>query len=88
MHFLRPTVEIALACFLIIFGCGLLTAGFCVSPTGEIHGSVLTAFGEICTLAGAILGINYAAARKTLKIQQDLEERIVKQFNENGKESE
>ena len=61
-----------LAVFLIVFGCGLLVAGFCVSPTGEIHASVLTAFGEIITLAGAILGINYASGRKVERIKREL----------------
>lgn len=66
--------EFYLACILIVFGCGLLVAGFCVSPTGEIHASVLTAFGEICTLVGAILGINYAGNRKVEKIKRELKD--------------
>ena len=70
---LSPTHEFYLACVLIIFGCGLLVAGFVVSPTGEIHSSVLTAFGEICTLVGAILGINYASGRKVEKIKREIE---------------
>ena len=63
-----------LAVFLIVFGCGLLVAGFVVSPVGEIHTSVLTAFGEIITLSGAILGINYASGRKLDKIERKLKE--------------
>lgn len=42
-----------------IFGCLLIVAAFVVPPTGEIHPSVLTAFGEILTFAGAVLGIDY-----------------------------
>lgn len=48
-----------------LFGCSLLLAGFIVSPTGVIHNSVLAAFGEICTMVGAILGINYASHKKS-----------------------
>lgn len=70
---LSPTHEFYLAVVLIVFGCGLLVAGFIVSPTGEIHSSVLTAFGEICTLVGAILGINYASGRKVEKIRREIE---------------
>lgn len=40
-------------------GCGLLIAGFIVSPTGEIHQSVLIGFGECLTFAGSLLGIDY-----------------------------
>lgn len=40
-------------------GCGLLVAGFCCEPPGEIHQSVLVGFGECLTFAGALLGIDY-----------------------------
>ena len=42
-----------------LFGCGMIIAAFIVPPTGEIHPSVLTAFGEILTFAGAVMGIDY-----------------------------
>ena len=41
------------------FGCALLACGFVVPPLGEIHPSVLTAFGEVLTFSGAILGMDY-----------------------------
>lgn len=44
---------------LVLVGSILLFLGFFSDPTGEIHPSVLTAFGEILTFAGAILGIDY-----------------------------
>lgn len=40
-------------------GAGLLIAGFIVAPTGAIHSSVLVAFGETMTFAGALFGIDY-----------------------------
>lgn len=52
-------VQIVLAVCLVVFGCALIAAAFFVPPTGEIHPSVLTAFGEILTFAGAVLGIDY-----------------------------
>ena len=70
--------QFILAVCLIIFGCILLLAGFIVSPTGVIHGSVLAAFGEICTMVGAILGINYASREKIAKIKEDLYDQITK----------
>lgn len=38
-------------------GCGLLIAAMAIPPPGEIHNSVLVAFGEITTFAGTLLGI-------------------------------
>ena len=46
----RPTIQLLAAIFLIVVGCGLLIAGFVVPPPGEIHNSVLIAFGEILGL--------------------------------------
>ncbi|MEZ3577304.1 MAG: hypothetical protein K1W01_07395 [Muribaculaceae bacterium] len=40
-------------------GAGLLIAGFIVAPAGEIDSSVLVAFGETLTFAGALFGIDY-----------------------------
>ena len=42
-------------------------------PTGEIHPSVLTAFGEILTFAGAILGIDYNYKSKAQKDNHEAE---------------
>ena len=48
-----------LAVSLCGFGGILLIAGFCCPPLGEIHHSVLIAFGEILTFAGSLIGIDY-----------------------------
>ena len=55
----KPTLVLLSAIFLIVVGCGLLIAGFVVPPPGEIHNSVLVAFGEILTFAGAVFGMKY-----------------------------
>lgn len=44
---------------MVCLGSSLLIAAFCVSPPGQIHSSVLVAFGEIMTFAGALFGIDY-----------------------------
>ena len=44
---------------LVTFGVLLLIAAFLVPPTGVIDPTVLTAFGEILTFAGAIIGLDY-----------------------------
>ena len=51
--------QIHLAFVTVIFGCALLMAGFLVPPMGEIDPTILTAFGEALTFAGAICGVDY-----------------------------
>lgn len=55
----KPTIQLLAAIALIALGCGLLIAGFILPHPGEIHNSVLIAFGEILTFAGALFGIDY-----------------------------
>lgn len=57
-------LQLVCAVALTVVGCGLLIAGFVVSPTGEIHSSVLVAFGETLTFAGAVFGIDYRYRKK------------------------
>ena len=52
-------VQLALAVVMTVFGCVIITVSFFVDPRGEIHPTVLTAFGEILTFAGTIMGIDY-----------------------------
>ena len=51
--------QILLALLLVCFGVFLITAAFFVPPMGVIDPTVLTAFGEILTFAGAVIGIDY-----------------------------
>ena len=53
------TVQTVAAAVVIIVGCAVLVAGLFMPPAGEIHGSVLVAFGEALTFAGACMGMNY-----------------------------
>lgn len=55
----KLSVQLAVATGLVIIGCGLLIAGFIVAPLGIIDSSVLVAFGETCTFAGALFGVDY-----------------------------
>lgn len=54
----RAGLQALLAVAVTIVGSALLIAGFIVAPVGEVHNSVLIAFGEILTFAGALLGID------------------------------
>lgn len=67
----RLTLQLVLAVAMAIFGCLLIVAAFVVPPTGEIHPSVLTAFGEILTFAGAVLGIDYNYRYKSTRRNKD-----------------
>ena len=55
----KYTLQLIVAVVMVVFGCLLITASFFVDPRGEIHPSVLAAFGEILTFAGAIIGVDY-----------------------------
>lgn len=55
----RLNVQLLSAVGLVIIGCALLIYGFVVPPLGVIDNSVLVAFGEICTFAGALFGVDY-----------------------------
>lgn len=55
----KLNIQLVIAALLVIVGCSLLIAGFTVAPLGIIHSSVLVAFGETCTFAGALFGVDY-----------------------------
>lgn len=55
----KHTLQLLTSVALVVFGCILIMLGFSVDPIGEIHPSVLTAFGEILTFAGAVIGVDY-----------------------------
>lgn len=55
----KLSLQLIAAVILCIIGAGLLIAGFCVPPLGVIDSSVLVAFGETCTFAGALFGVDY-----------------------------
>ena len=67
----KLNLQLIAAIILVLVGCGLLIAGFIVAPLGVIDGSVLTAFGESCTFAGALFGIDYTYRFKIKRISKD-----------------
>ena len=52
-------LQLIIAMTMCTFGCALLACGFVAQPLGEIHHSVLIAFGEILTFSGSLIGIDY-----------------------------
>lgn len=55
----RVTIQLLIAVLLTLGGIVLLFSGFWVDPDGVIDSSVLVAFGEISTFAGALFGVDY-----------------------------
>lgn len=55
----QRTPQLWCAVALAGMGCLLLGAGFVTPPPGEIHSSILVAFGETLTFAGALFGIDW-----------------------------
>lgn len=70
----RPSgaTKFYLACALIFVGVVLLFSAFWVPPCGIIHESILVAFGEILTFAGALVGIDYTYRYKLLQLKSGL----------------
>lgn len=74
----KLTIQVCLAILLIIIGVVLLFLGFGADPYGEIHDSVLVAYGEVSTFAGALLGIDYTYRYRTYKIDSEREDKKIK----------
>lgn len=56
----KMNVQLVMAVLLCAAGITLVFSGFWIAPAGEIHNSVLVAFGEISTFAGALFGVDYS----------------------------
>ena len=53
-------LQLWVAVVLALAGVVLLFMGFWVPPEGEIHSSILVAFGEVSTFSGALFGVDYS----------------------------
>lgn len=79
----RDKVQFGIAIGLMLFGCVVLLIGLLTPPEGQIHQSVLIAFGEIATLAAGVLGIDAIYTNKLQKIVADLKKETEKE-QDNG----
>lgn len=52
-------IQLIIAAIVVIGGMILLYVGVAYDPKGEIHETVLIAFGEAATFAGSIMGVDY-----------------------------
>ena len=57
-------IQLLTAAVLSLGGLVLLFCGVYIDPLGQIHESLLVAFGETATFAGALFGIDYVYKRR------------------------
>ena len=57
--FSKQTVQLIAAYLTALFGMVMITVALVLPPLGVIGPSVLTAFGEVLTFSGALLGMDY-----------------------------
>ena len=65
------TVQFWLGVGIVIVGLVLLFLGFYAVPIGTINPTVLTAFGEIATFSGALIGVDYRYRFKEYEIEEN-----------------
>ena len=63
-RFMRYELQLIAAFILSIGGLILLFCGIFIDPQGQIHETLLVAFGETATFAGALFGIDYVYKKK------------------------
>ena len=61
---MKLELQLIAAFVLSLGGLVLLFCGVFIEPQGQIHESLLVAFGETATFSGALFGIDYVYKRK------------------------
>lgn len=72
----KEVIIYILAIATMVAGLVLLFMGMFLPPEGEIHSSVLTAFGTVCVFVASLLGISMHYANELDKFKNDITERI------------
>lgn len=72
----KEVIIYCLAFVVMIAGLTLLFMGLFIPPEGEIHSSVLTAFGSICIFVASLLGISIHYANELDKFKANINERM------------
>ena len=62
--------------FKMLAGLTLLFMGMFIPPEGEIHASVLTAFGSVCIFVASLLGISLHYANELDKFKNDVQKQL------------
>ena len=61
---MKVNLQLLTAAVLSLGGLILLFCGVFIDPEGQIHESLLVAFGEVATFSGALMGIDYVYKKK------------------------
>lgn len=69
-----------------VSGWGLTIAGFCVSPLGEVSGSVLAVLGEAMVYTASVFGVTLYFSNEMMKFKRDTRKYL--NDKENGADSE
>lgn len=72
----KEVIIYTLAVVTMLAGLALLFIGLYIPPEGEIHGSVLTAFGSICIFVASLLGISLHYANELDKFKNTVQEQL------------
>ena len=56
---MKEQIQLILSVMMCTAGIVVILICIYIEPQGEIHSSVLVAFGEILTFAGSVIGIDY-----------------------------
>ena len=79
----RDKIQFTVSGLLMAVGIIMLFVGMLIDPAGVIHNSVLIAFGEIATLAAAILGIDAVYTNALQKIVSNIRKEDDSETKEN-----
>lgn len=72
----KEVIIYTMAIITMLAGLVLLFIGLYIPPEGEIHGSVLTAFGSICIFVASLLGISLHYANELDKFKNTVQEQL------------
>lgn len=72
----KEVIIYILAVSTMLAGLTLLFMGMFIPPEGEIHGSVLTAFGSVCIFVASLLGISLHYANELDKFKNDVQKQL------------
>ena len=61
---MKLNIQLITAAILAIGGMAMLFCGVFIDPEGQIHESLLVAFGEVATFSGALMGVDYVYKHK------------------------
>lgn len=78
----KLNIQLSLGILLTVAGLVLLFCGFYAPVVGEITNSVLVAYGEVSTFAGALIGIDYKYKYNVFKAEEEERKRKSKEEQE------